>query len=84
MAREHTAQNGRPHGGVERLEITDLALAEHQDTPGMQVRVEPGQCETSLLGVGNRDAALESGCASQQLEIERPRVSQIAKGPSTR
>ena len=66
-------------GGVERLEIADLALAEDEDAAAAQVGVESREREAGLLRVGDGDAAVEAVGAGQQLEIERAGVGQIAQ-----
>ena len=60
-------------GGVERLEIPDLALAEDEDAAAAQVGVEPREREPGLLRVRNGDVAVEAVGAGQQLEVERAR-----------
>ena len=64
---------------VERLEIANLALAEHEDAAAAQVGVESRQGEAGLLRVRNRDVAAEAVGARQQLEIERAGVGEVAQ-----
>jgi hypothetical protein len=62
---EHRRQRVEAPVGVEALEVSDFALAEHQDPRRPQVFVEAGQREAGLLDVRTADAALEAAAAAE-------------------
>ncbi len=64
---------------VEALEIPDLALPEDEHTAFAQIRVEAGEREAGLLGVGDGDPAAETVDAREHLEVEAARLRQVVQ-----
>ena len=70
----------------QRLQEADLALAEHQDAPALQVGVEPGERQAGLLNAGRQDRPAEPRPApedfhGEQLGVLRPRVRRAGAPP---
>ena len=63
----------------QRLDVADLALAEHEHAAAVQVGVESGEREAGLLRLRDGDPALHAGAAGEQLEREGARIGQIAQ-----
>jgi hypothetical protein len=67
-------QDALEHRGAvdvgERLEIADLAFAEHEHSSAPEVRVEAREGQARLLGVRDGDAALEAVRAGEQFQVE--------------
>ncbi len=69
----HLAHRVDAIGGVQALEVANLAVAEHQHAPLAKVLVKPCEGEAGLLRVGTQDPAIEAAAAGENFEIEAQR-----------
>src|SRR5471030_235127 len=79
VEREREAQRRDASRRFEAFEVPDLALAEDQHAPGLEILVKARQREAGLLDVRARDDAVQAVGARQELERQAERFGTAAQ-----
>ena len=66
-------------GGIQALEVADLAVAEDEDASLPEIFVKTREREAGFLRVGAQDAAVEAAAAGENFEIEAQRFGAALK-----